>query len=307
MAVLGAQITPMPFIRADQHFVLGQQAVDFVGLCAGRRSKTRSLIFCMHVLGHIAHHAAKAVVVAHHARAGDGFEDIEDQFAFFEGIQRRGEIRAQVVEQHADQDQVVLDAAEFRHDDADVFGAFGHLDAHQLFDGQGIAPVVAHRVEVIEAVGVGHVLQEGVALADLLMVAVQVAHHRFQADDGFAVQHDRRAEHAMRGWVLRSHVDDDVVGLDAVFVLQSCIVPAIRTERFFAVRVSIFRGRSPGGNFRLSSIGVLVFGACMLALGPAALERLDFFFVEGFLPILAQRDDLQSLPTSGCGAGRGDR
>ena len=107
--------------------------------------------------------------------------------------------------------QVVLDTAELRHDDADIIGAFRHLDLHQLFDGDGITQVVAHRVEVIQPVGEGHVLQEGVALADLVVVAVQVAHHRLQADDRLAIQRQRGAEHTMCGRVLRSHIDHDAV------------------------------------------------------------------------------------------------
>ncbi len=113
---------------------------------------------------------------------------------------------------------------EFRHDDADVLGAFRHLDAHQFFDRQCIAEVVGHGIEVVQPVGVGHVLQEGVALADLLVVAVQVAHDRLQADDGLAVEHHHRAENAVGGGVLRTHVDEDVVGLDAVPVLGGVLL-----------------------------------------------------------------------------------
>lgn len=73
---------------------------------------------------------------------------------------------------------MVDDTGQLHHEDADPFGSFRHLGTQQLLNGQHVAVVVAHRAEIIEAVCVGNVLNEGVAFADFLVVAVQVAHHR---------------------------------------------------------------------------------------------------------------------------------
>ncbi len=136
--------TPTPSQRARMiSFSVRKRSSS--SILRGRRSKTSSRIFSQHALRQVARHAAEAEVVAHHARAGGRLEDIQDQLAFFEGVQRRGEEGAQVVEQEADGRQVVADAGQLGHDHADVLGALGRLDAHQLLDRQRVAEVVAHR------------------------------------------------------------------------------------------------------------------------------------------------------------------
>ncbi len=49
---------------------------------------------------------------------------------------------------------------------------------------------------------------------------MQITDHRLQADDRLAIQGQGGAEHAMRGRVLRSHVDHDAVGAHAIFALH---------------------------------------------------------------------------------------
>ncbi len=107
--ILGAQVANALDAR-DQHLVLGQQAVHLLHF-AGQPVVDQFVDLAERVLGHVAHHAAEAEVVAHHARTGDRLEDIQDQFAFLEGVQRGGVHGAQVVQEHAQEDQVVLDAA----------------------------------------------------------------------------------------------------------------------------------------------------------------------------------------------------
>jgi hypothetical protein len=51
--------------------------------------------------------------------------------------------------------------------------------------------------QVVEPVGEGHVHDERIALADLLVVAVQIAHHRLEVDNRLAVQRDDHAEDAV--------------------------------------------------------------------------------------------------------------
>ena len=75
------------------------------------------------------------------------------------------------------------DPGQLGHDHAQVVGPLGHLDAHELLHRQRVAEVVGHRGEVVQPVGEGDVHEVGVALADLLVVAVQIAHHRLEVDD----------------------------------------------------------------------------------------------------------------------------
>ena len=85
---------------------------------------------------------------------------------------------------------------------------FGNFEAEQLFDRQAINQVVAKRIQVIHAVGERDGLRIGLVFAGFLDAGVQVAEVRNRFDDGFAVQFQRHAQHAVRGRVLRPHVED---------------------------------------------------------------------------------------------------
>ena len=160
--------------------------------------------------------AAEPEVVAHHPAAGRPLEEVEDQLALLDRVERRREERPQVVEQEADRPHVAGDPRQLGHDHADVLGPLGRLGvvAHQLLDGQGIAEVVAHARQVVEPVGEREVHQERVPLADLLVVAVHVAHDRLEPDDRLAVDPQVEPEDAVRARVLRAHADDELVGVE---------------------------------------------------------------------------------------------
>jgi len=123
---------------------------------------------------------------------------------------------AQVVEQKPDRPHVAGDTRQLGHDHADIFGTLWGLGivAHQLFDGQCVAEVVAHAGQVVEPVGEREIHQERIAFTDLLMVAVHVAHHRLEPDDGLAVDPQVEPEDAVRARVLRSHAHDELVGVE---------------------------------------------------------------------------------------------
>ncbi len=158
---------------------------------------------------------AEPEVVAHHPAAGRPLEQVEDQLALLDRVEGRGEERPEVVQQEADRPHVAGDPGQLGHDDPDVLGPLRGLRvvAHQLLDGQGIAEVVAHAGQVVEPVGEREVHQERVPLADLLVVAVHVAHDRLQADDRLAVDPQVHAEDAVGARVLWPHADDELVGV----------------------------------------------------------------------------------------------
>ncbi len=149
--------------------------------------------------------AAETHEIAHHPRAADRLEQVEDFFALAERIHQRRAHRAHVLKQKAAERGVVLQAGQFGEDDAQVFGALRHLQPGELLDGQGVSPVVRHRAEIIEPVGVRHRAKISRALADLLVIAVQVAEHGLELHHALAVENDIHAEHAVRRGMLRPH------------------------------------------------------------------------------------------------------
>ena len=143
--------------------------------------------------------AAEAHVVAHHARAGEGFEEVENLLALAEGVHQRRAAGAHVLHQEADEAGVVLQAGQLAGDDAEVLGALRNLDAGELLDGERVGPVVGDGAEVVEAVGVGHGAEVGFVLGDLFVVAMQVAEDGLELDDR-ARRRARRPCERRRAW-----------------------------------------------------------------------------------------------------------
>ncbi len=171
-------------LRARQdNFVLGEKGSKFVeklAVVADNFLRLRQPF-----IAHVHADAAEAHIIAHHPRAADGLEQIENFLAFAEGIHHRRAERAHVLQEKTDETGVILEAREFRHDDADVFGAFGHGQAGELLDGQRVSPVVRHRTEIIQPIRVRHGGEIGNVLADFLVVAVEIAEHRLELHDLF--------------------------------------------------------------------------------------------------------------------------
>ena len=111
---------------------------------------------------------------------------------------------------------MVHQARELRHDDAQVLRAVGHGEAAELLDREGVGPVVRHRTQVVEPVGVGHRRQVAGALGDLLVVAVEVTENGLELHDALAVERHDHAEYAVGGRVLRSHRDLEEVAVEFI-------------------------------------------------------------------------------------------
>ncbi len=147
------------------------------------------------------------------------FEKIEDALTVVEHVEdhRRAE-RREVGDEGTDRDLVAGDAHELAGDDANELGAPRRHDAGELLDRQHVRPLAVHAGDVLGAVDDGDVLVVRAPLGELLLGAVQVADDRDDVFDELAVEGDDEAQHAVGRRVLRPHVDDHLVELEALEV-----------------------------------------------------------------------------------------
>ena len=116
----------------------------------------------------------------------------------------------------------------------------------QLLDRFAVAQAVRDRRHVVHAIHVGIEHGVGAVLGDLLHAAMQVADHAFGAQNFFAVQLQDDAQHAVRGRVLRAHVDDELVGIEKGLLVLFQFEVGSPVGHFGRVRSVIARSRSPG-------------------------------------------------------------
>ena len=162
------------------------------------------------VEGRLHGEAADAEVAGHHALAGDGLEEPENLLTFAEGVEEDGE-GANVHGVRAEPDEVRVQPAQLGEQDANPLGALGDFQAEELFDGQAVAEIVGERIEVVDAVGERDHLLVELGFAGFFDTCVQVTDLGPDTDDDFAVKLDDQAQHAMRGRVLRAHVQNHEV------------------------------------------------------------------------------------------------
>jgi hypothetical protein len=74
--------------------------------------------------------------------------------------------------------------------------------------------LLVHRRDIVEAVEIGHRLQIGLVLDQLLGAAMQQADMRIDALDDLAVQFEHEAQHAVRRRMLRTEIDVEVADVD---------------------------------------------------------------------------------------------
>ena len=132
-------------------------------------------------------HAAGAEVGRVHARAARPLVEHHQLFAFLEPPQQRRH-RADVVGLRGDVEHMRKDAADLAIEHADELAAARHGDAEQPLDRERVGMLLVHRRDVVEAIEIGHVLQIGARLHQLLGAAMQQADMRIDALDDFAVE-----------------------------------------------------------------------------------------------------------------------
>ena len=144
-----------------------------------------------------------------HARATGTLIEHHQFFALFETPERRRQ-RADVHGLRRDVQEMREDAADFGIEHADDLAADRHFRAGQSLDGDRKGVLLVHRRHVVEAVEIGHGLEIGLRLDQLLGAAVQKADMRIDALDDFAVELEHQAQHAVRRRVLRPEIDVEI-------------------------------------------------------------------------------------------------
>src|SRR5690606_5757459 len=137
--------------------------------------------------GQVVGDAADAIPGRVHTEAGDGLDHLVRPLPVGEGEEHRGH-GADVLDEGAQEQQVVLDTEELGHHDADHIDPLRHLDAGQLFHGEHIGQVVHHPAEVVDPVGIGDVAVPALALTHLFRATVVVADLRYAVDDLLAIE-----------------------------------------------------------------------------------------------------------------------
>ena len=205
--------------------VAGEQAVEIVDHLQERIAEGIDVVDQLR--RHVLVHAAGAEIGRVHAAAGDALVEHHQLLALLEAPQRRGE-RADIHRLRGDVEQMRQQTSDFGIEHANKLRALGHLDAEQLFDRQAEGVLLVHRRDVIEPVEIGHRLQIGLVLDQLLGAAVQQADMRIDALDDLAVEFQHQAQHAMRGRMLRPEIDGEVAqrGFSHQDTLPSGLVPS---------------------------------------------------------------------------------
>ena len=164
--------------------------------------------------------AADAEGVRGEARAAILFVDLENLFAVAEGVKQRRD-GADIERVRAQPELVAGDAVQFGQDDAHILRARRRFHVEKFLHRLAVAQPVRDRGHVIHAVDVGIEHRIGAMLANLFDAAVQIADHAFQAENFFAIQAQNHAQHAVRGGMLRAHVDDELVGIKKRLLVAS--------------------------------------------------------------------------------------
>ena len=154
-------------------------------------------------------HAAGTHIGRMHARARGALVEDHQLLALLEAPERRGE-RADVHGLRGHVEEMRQEAADLGIEHADELPALRHADAEQPLDGQRIGMFLVHRRHVVEAVEIRHGLQVGLVLDQLLGAAMQQADMRIDTGADLAVKLQHKAQHAMRGRMLRPEVDREV-------------------------------------------------------------------------------------------------
>ena len=157
----------------------------------------------------IAADAARTEIIGVHTGAAGALVEHHQFLALFITPQRRGQ-RANVHRLRRDVQQMRQQTADFGVEHADQLTTTRHFNIQQTLDRQTEGVLLIHRRAVIEPVEIGHILQIGARLHQLLGAAMQEADMRIDALDDFAVEFENQTQNAVGRRMLRTEIDVEV-------------------------------------------------------------------------------------------------
>ena len=205
-----AEIVPTFFVRSTQMRLVVRSS-SYSSILGATKAKELLDVFFESFVGFVLA-SADPEGVRGQARAAILFENLEDLFPVAEGVEQRRH-GADIEGVGAKPELMAGDAVEFGQDDADVVGAGRRFDVQQLFNRFAIAEPVRDRSDVIHTVDIRVEHRVGAMFSDLLDSAMEVADDTLEAHDLFAVEPQDDSQNPVGGGVLRTHIEDEFVGI----------------------------------------------------------------------------------------------
>src|SRR3972149_11872559 len=93
----------------------------------------------------------------------------------------------------------------------DELSPLWNLYTCKLFNRLDIGIVIGHGSDIIQPVCIGHELQIGLHLTQLLSPSVQVAHDDLAVPDYLSIHPEFEPQHPVRAWMHRTHVQQKLL------------------------------------------------------------------------------------------------
>ena len=154
--------------------------------------------------------SANAKRVRRQPRAAIFFENFQNFFALAKTIKNRSQ-RANIQRMRSQPHQMRRDALQLRENCANHARPRRRFHAHQFFNRLAVSQSIRDRGHIIHAVHIRSELLVRAVLGDFFYAAMQISDDAFRADNFFAVELQLHAQHAVRGRMLRTHIDDYLV------------------------------------------------------------------------------------------------
>ena len=167
-------------------------------------------------------HAAGPDIGRVHAAAAGALVEHHQLLAFLEAPERRRQ-RADIHGLRGDVEEMREETADLGIKHADQLAADRHRHVDQLLDGEREGMLLIHRRDVIEPIEIGHRLEIGLVLDQLLRAAMEQANMRIDAVHDLAVELEHETKHAVGRRMLRSEIDGELAVFDLFHVAH---VPA---------------------------------------------------------------------------------
>src|SRR5262249_555112 len=140
-------------------------------------------------------------------------KNLQNLFSISERVEERRH-RANIESMRAKPQLMAGDSVQLRQNDANKVGAGRSFNVEQLFNGLAVAQAIRDRRHIIHTVHVWIEHRVSAVLGDFLHASMQIGDDAFRAQYLLAVEFQNHAQHAVSGWMLRSHINNEFVGIE---------------------------------------------------------------------------------------------